>query len=162
MKNIDNLTRDQIVEMSLDDLLGFWEEDVKIDYSATNLDQIILKIGILHAKYLKIMVTHKDLKRQTEAAKRRAVQIRTSYYNGTISKEEERKFGWEPFQRILNGKELQDHLDADKIVQAARDKVSLHEEMSEACKLIIKEIGNRSFQLRAAIDWQKFANGYTT
>jgi hypothetical protein len=159
---MSSLTRDQIIALSLEQLLDLWEEDVKIDYKTSNLDQHMLNIGSLHAKYLKIMVTHGELKRQTEVAKRRAVQIRTSYYNGTISKEDEKKFGWTPFQRVLNGRELQEHLDADKIVQAAKDKVTFHEEMIEACKLIIKEVSNRSYQIKAAIDWQKFSNGYTT
>jgi len=162
IKNAPSLTRDQIVEMSLDDLVDFWSEDVKIDYTTHNLDQIILDIGVLHAKYLKIMVVHGDILRETERALKRATALKAAYYSGKISREEEKKYGWEPFQQILTGKQLQDKLDVDPSLSAGQKKLAMHTEMVEACKMIIKEIGNRSYQIRAAIDWQKVRDGFST
>jgi hypothetical protein len=162
MNNASSLTRDQIVAMSLDDLLSFWSEDVKIDYNNSNLDQHILNVGVLHSKYLKIMVIQNDLLREAERARKKVVAIRTAYYTGKISREEEQKYGWTPYQHILSGKQLSDTLETDAIVSAGNGRVDFHTDMVEACKLIIKEIGNRSYQLKAALDWQKIRDGYST
>lgn len=160
--NAKSLTRDQIVDMSLDNLVDAWSEDVRIDYSTSNLDEIILDVGVLHAKYLKIMVIHNDILHESEKALKRASSIRAAYYSGKISREEEKKYGWEPYQQILSGKQLTDVLDIDPILSAGQGKVTKHTDMVEACKLIIKEVGNRSYQLRSAIDWQKVRNGFST
>jgi len=160
--NSKSLTRDQIVEMTLDNLIDAWSEDVRIDYATSNLDEIILDIGVLHAKYLKIMVIHNDILHEAEKALKRATSIRYAYYSGKISREEEKKYGWEPYQQILSGKQLQDVLDIDPILSAGQSKVTKHTDMVESCKLIIKEIGNRSYQIRAAIDWQKVRSGFST
>jgi hypothetical protein len=161
-ENAPSLTRDQIVDMSLDNLVDAWSEDVRIDYSTSNLDEIILNVGILHAKYLKIMVIHNDLLHESERALKRAASIRAAYYSGKISREEEKKYGWEPYQQILTGKQLQDVLDIDPILTAGQNKVNKHTDIVEACKLINKELGNRTYQIRAAIDWQKVRNGFST
>lgn len=160
--NAKSFTRDQIIEMTLDDLVNCWSEDVTIDYTSAMLDQLVLDVGVLHAKYLKIMVIHNDLLHQSEKAFKRAAAIRSAYYSGKISKEEEKKYGWEPFQHVLSGKQLQDKLDVDPILAAGNTKVVFHNDMVEACKLIIKEIGNRSFQIKSAIDWQKVRDGFST
>mgnify|MGYP003337367434 CR=1 FL=1 len=162
LKNSDSFTRDQIAAMKVDDLLDFWSEDVRVDYESSNLDQHILKVGVLHSKYLKIMVIQGELQREAEKACSKVTAIRTSYYTGKISKEDEQKYGWPPFQFILNGKQLQDQLEIDPIVSAGRTRVATHSDMVEACKLIIAEIKNRSFQLKAALDWQKIRDGYQT
>lgn len=160
--NAPSFTRDQIVEMTLDDLVDCWSEDVKIDYASAALDQLVLNVGVLHSKYLKIMVTHNDLLHDTERALKRATAIRTAYYTGKISREEEKKYGWEPYQQILSGKQLTDVLDVDASLAAGQKRVVFHTDMVEACKLIIKEVGNRSYQIRSAIDWQKVRDGFST
>ena len=162
MKNAKSFTRDQILQLTLDDVLNFWEEDVRIDYTSSNLDEHILNVGVLHSKYLKIMVIHSEVFRSADKARRKVIAIRTAYYTGKISREDERKYGWEPYQHVLSGKQLSDQLENDAIIMAGSEKADFHTDVVEACKLIIKEIGNRSYQLKAALDWQKVRDGYST
>jgi hypothetical protein len=162
LQNAPSFTRDQIVSMTLDDLVNCWSEDVAIDFTSASLDLLVLGIGVLHAKYLKIMVIHNDILHEAERALKRATAIRAAYYSGKISREEEKKYGWEPYQQILTGKQLLDTLDTDPILTAGQVKVSKHTDMVEACKLIIKEVGNRGYQIKSAIDWQKVRDGFST
>ena len=55
---------------------------------------------------------------------------------------------------------LQRYLDADERLTAALLKVEYYDVMLDYLVDIIKVVQNRTFQIKNAIDWQKFIRGY--
>ena len=76
-----------------------------------------------------------------------------------MSQEELLARGWEPFALKILRNDLDLYLDGDedlnKLVQKCeylKEKISLLEE-------IVKELNNRHWKIRNAIEWRKFVNG---
>jgi hypothetical protein len=50
-------------------------------------------------------------------------------------------------------------LDSDKELNAILLKKVLHEEIVDFCKSVLKELNNRTFQVRSIIEWEKYTGG---
>ncbi len=152
------MTQDEILSLTLDKLTDMWLEDTKFDYDE-GLGEDVAGVSGLHAKYLKILYIHNQKHREASQASARVRQIRRTYYYGTIDQETEKKYGWTPFTYSVGKNDIDRFLDADEMVQKAETLRCKHEDIVEACKSIVKEIGNRGYQLKSAIDWKKFMAG---
>jgi hypothetical protein len=51
------------------------------------------------------------------------------------------------------------YLDSDKELNAILLKKVLNEEIVEFCKSVLKELNNRTFQVRSIIEWEKYTGG---
>ena len=56
-------------------------------------------------------------------------------------------------------KQLNDHIDTDKMMVVLNAKVSAAEEKVDVLKEIIRSINNRGYQLKNAIDWHRLTMG---
>jgi hypothetical protein len=154
------MTENEILQLTLDELTSLWVNDSKIDF--TEVGQESVKTGTLHAKYLKIMAIHTTKHREALRAMAKIRNLRQSYYDGSIDKETEKKYNWKPFPyKVLKG-DMERFMEGDEFVQKASSLVAKHEDIIEICKSIIKELGNRSYQLKAAVDWQRLMAGFNT
>lgn len=154
------MTENEILQLTLDDLTTHWVEDSKIDFTEVGKESV--RTGAIHAKYLKIMAIHTNKLRETARTLAKIKNLRQSYYDGSIDKETEQKYNWKPFPyKVLKG-DMERFIEGDDFVQKAVAIVSKHEDIIETCKAIIKELGNRSYQLKAAVDWQRLMAGFST
>jgi hypothetical protein len=154
------MTENEILQLSLDTITSLWVSDSKIDF--TEVGQESVKTGTLHAKYLKIMAIHTTKHREALRALAKIRNLRQSYYDGSIDRETEQKYNWKPFPyKVLKG-DMERFLEGDEFVQKASAAVARHEDIIEICKSIIKELGNRSYQIKAAVDWQRLMAGFNT
>lgn len=154
------MTENEILQLSLDQVTSLWVIDSKIDF--TEVGQESAKTGALHAKYLKIMAIHTTKLRESSRALAKIKNLRQSYYDGSIDQETEKKYGWKPFPYKVLKNDMDRFIEADEYVQKAQTMVARHEDIIEICKAIIKELGNRSYQLKAAVDWQRLMAGFNT
>lgn len=152
------MTEDEILELTAGAVSTLWEKDSKIDY--TEVGQEAAKTGSLHAKYSKILFLHKGKLREMNAGAKKVRNIRQSYYDGSIDQETEKKYGWAPFPYKVLKNDIDRFLDADDFVQKAEANKAKHEDIVDLCSSIIKEISNRSYQLKSAVDWQKLMAGF--
>lgn len=140
----------------LDELMGEWEKDSQID--RTEPGKALLDIPKLHSKYLNILSRHKLLAKDAEFKYNRAKRIRWEYYTGKTSQDDLKKYGLEPFPFVLKS-EITTYLDSDEELNKHLAAKMLHEEIVNACEMILKELHSRTFQLRAFIDWERFIQG---
>jgi len=152
------MTEDEIMKLTLNELTDHWTKDAKVDYNAIGEES--LKTSALHSKYLKILALHGAKHREALRARAKIRQLRQAYYDGSIDQDTEEKYGWKPFPYKVLRTDMEKFLEADDIVQKAEIRVSRHEDMVETCKAIIKEIGNRSYQFKASVDWQRLMAGF--
>ena len=123
--------------MNLDEIQELWENDSNIDVDNLHLESI--KIPQLHAKYYKIYNTICLLKKKSLEDYNKLKKERYEYYSGKSSPE---IYSEEPFPYKV------------------RDKESMNISMLRYLDDIIKTIHNRTYQIKNAIDWQKFQAGY--
>ena len=140
----------------LDELLEMWKKDAEID--RTEPGKALLDIPKLHSKYLNILSRHKLLQKECEFKYSRMKKIKWEYYTGKMDQDDLAKYGWEPFPYTLKS-EINTYLEADDDVNKYLAKKLLHEEIVEVCQAILKELNNRTWELRSFIDWEKFIQG---
>lgn len=143
---------------TLNDILDGWSADAVIsDKEKASPQDVIAGIGKLHAKYLKILSNHTLNAKEIMKEYAKVRKLRVAYYDGSISKEQLDEWGWEPYlgpaPRIKSSMEAL--LDADDYLIAVMERKHVYEEIVKACEYIIKEIGNRTWQLREFMQWER-------
>ena len=86
-------------------------------------------------------------------------RIRFEYYTGTIEPQMLDKFGWEPFLRKILKSELDMYLDSDEVMSSMDLELQEQKIKVHFIEEVLKQIGQRNFQIKEAISWQKFVSG---
>lgn len=140
--------------MKIEDIKGMLERDKSIDY--TQLDTASLKIPEQAVKYQQLShdeaVTLRYLEREYNIMKLR----RWMYYMGKASDEEYEK---EPFDHKVLKSDVNLFLEADKKLNELQDRIILQ---TEKLKLVVeagKIMQNKSFNIKNALEHQKFMGG---
>lgn len=143
--------------MKIDDIYDEWEKDAHID--RTELGEESLKIPKLHHKYFKIYTHERLVLRKYEAELKQLKLLKHEFYTLGPTEETHEK-GWvlPPQGRILKS-EVGNYVDADKDVVNLTLKVGIQQEKIELLQSIVKSLTNRGFNIKAAIDWEKFKVG---
>lgn len=141
---------------TLEDLMDNWERDSKVD--STEPGKEVIRVPVLHNKYNKFLSQHNLALKKCVMDVAKMRKLKWMYYNGKLTQEELEKFGWEPFPFTLKA-DLNIYMDADDDLQRLNAKKALHEECVSFCTNVMKELNNRTWQLRSFMDWEKFIMG---
>ena len=143
--------------MNLDKIQEMWEKDSQID--PDNLHEESLKIPQLHSKYYTTYNTITLLREKARDTYNRVKLERYNYYSGKAPKE---VYDEEPFLYKVKDKDaLQRYLDADEKLNTISMKIKYYDVMLKFLEEIIKNISNRTFQIKNAIEWNKFQAGFS-
>ena len=143
--------------MNFEDLKRHTERDMKVD--DTQLDLESLKIPQLHNKYLNFLQEERfNLKKMgfDFSSLRRS---KWEYYTGKISEEDLEEKGWEPLNLKILKSDIDMYLDSDNDMILMKQKITYQEEKVFYLESIIKEISQRNWEIRNAIEWRKFVSG---
>lgn len=143
--------------MKLEDIFAEWDVDSEID--SLKLDKYSIEAAKLHSKYARYLSNERLLLKKYESEyKQLKLEKMEFYVDGPT--EEQMKLGWvlPPKGRILKS-DAQMYIDADKDIVNLSLKIGLQQEKVEVLKSIIDVISKISFNIRSAIDWQKFISG---
>ena len=141
---------------NLEQILKYWETDSNMDQTEPSKE--LLRIPILHSKYLNILTKHKIASKKAHFDYLRMRKIKWEYFTGKMSKEELDEYGWEPFQFALKS-DINTYLEADSDLIKLLEKKVYHEESISVIESIMSELKQRTWQLRDFISWEKFVNG---
>ena len=141
---------------NLEQILKYWETDSNMDQTEPSKE--LLKIPVLHSKYLNILTKHKIASKKAHFDYLRMRKIKWEYFTGKMSKEELDDYGWEPFQFALKS-DVNTYLEADGDLIKLLEKKVYHEEAISVIESIMSELKQRTWQLRDFISWEKFVNG---
>jgi hypothetical protein len=134
-----------------------WNKDCKID--ETELGSESAKIPQVHNKYLKIYMGERialfKLKSETKKIKRTLLE----YYLGELDQEELDQLGRQQFYKKLLKNEVDVYIESDDMMIEANLRLGMQDEKVAYLDSIIKNINNRGFQLKTAVDWAKFTTG---
>ena len=140
----------------LDELLKMWVSDCNID--RTEPGKALLDIPKLHSKYLNILSNHRLLSKEAEFKYQKMRKLKWEYYTGKLDDDDLKKYGWEPFPFTLKS-DITTYLDADEDINKYLASKMLHEEIVDVCNAILKELNNRTWELKSFITWEMFIQG---
>ncbi len=141
--------------IDLEKIQGMWEKDSIID--PDNLHTESLNTPLLHAKYHDMFNNILLLKKKAEQQKRNIRHQKYEYYTGKADPD---VYVENPFPKKIRDKDtLQKYMDADEILSQSSLKVEYYDVMLSYLQDILKMIHNRNYQIKNAIDFQKFASG---
>ena len=142
--------------MNLEQIQDMWEKDSKID--PDNLHDESLKIPQLHSKYYTLYNTITLLR---ERAREQYSKVRLERYNYYTGKATAEVYAEEPFPYKVREKDaIQRHLDADEKMNKVDMKIKYYDIMLKFLEEIIRNISGRTYQIKNAIEWNKFQAGY--
>lgn len=143
--------------MKLEDIQNMWVNDSQID--RTELGEESLRIPQLHSKYYNLFSAERMSLRKMEQEYKELYRTKHEYYNGTLSEDELKTNGWEPFQLRILKSDISIYLQSDKDLGRAELRMELQKEKVEFLESIIKNLPARGYQINAAIAWEKFKVG---
>ena len=140
--------------MNLDDLFLEVDKDLTIDDS--KLDRESLRTPYLYDKYLKFHCTYKLAYKNVEEEYNKLYLQKYHYYIGKADPEVYRE---KPFDlKVLKG-DVNMYLDADEEMSKMRKAVEYSKTKVEYLEKTLKNIQDRNWHIKAAIDWRKFLEG---
>ena len=141
---------------TLEQILKLWETDSVVDQTEPSKE--LLRIPVLHSKYLGILTRHKVASKKAHFDYLRMRKTKWEYFTGKLSQEELDYYGWEPFQFALKS-DINTYLEADNDLIKLLEKKVYHDESVSVVESIMSELKQRTWQLRDFISWEKFING---
>ena len=142
--------------MNLEQIQEMWQKDSVMD--PDNLQDESLKIPQLHSKYYILYNTITLLREKAKTSYSKVRLERYNYYSGKAPAE---VYEQEPFPYKVRDKEaLQRHMDADEKLSTVELKVRYYDTELKFLEEIIKNISNRTYQIKNAIEWQQFQAGF--
>ena len=144
-------------------LRGEWAEDSHVDFQFKNksytadLAQLALDIPFIHNKYLNHYTDISQIKTSLEFEIRKLVKEKREYYGGEADAKiyAEKPFG----NSIKTSEKMKVYLESDDEVINLEAKIKFLDQMLYWLDQVMKQISNRGFQVKSAIEWEKFING---
>ena len=142
--------------MNLDKIQEMWERDANID--PDNLHNESLKIPQLHSKYYTVYNTISLLREKARESYNRILLERHNYYTGKAPAE---VYAEDPFPYKVREKDaIQRHMEADEKLNVIDMKIKYYDVTLKFLEEIIRNISGRTYQIKNAIEWQKFQSGF--
>ena len=140
------------------DLTGIqemWEKDSKIDID--NLHTESINIPVLHAKYYDIYNNLMLLRKKAEQQKKNIRHERYEFYSGKADPD---VYIETPFPKKIRDKDtMSKYLDADEKLSGVSLKIEYYDVMLKYLEEILKQITNRTYQIKNSIDYMRFTSG---
>ena len=140
--------------MDLSELQSEVDRDLKID--DTELDIESIRTPQLHNKYLKYYTKYSLQLRKVRDDYKTLHRVKWEYYTGKAAPA---VYQAEPFDLKILKSDIGIYLDADKDLQALGQKEAYLETVVSYLEKILREINNRNWNIRNAIEWKKFIHG---
>ena len=140
----------------LEKIQEMWEKDAKIDRD--NLHDESLNIPSLHAKYFQIYNTIFLLRKKAEQQRKNIRHERFEYFSGKADPD---VYIQNPFPKKIRDKDtMTKYLDADEKLSQVDMKIRYYDVTLKFLEEIIRNISGRTYQIKNAIEWQRFQSGF--
>ena len=140
--------------MNLEFIQDLWDKDSIIDNELLHNEST--KIPALHAKYYRIYNNILTLQKSQETQYKILKKDKWQYYTGKASPE---VYVEKPFDYKVLKADLDKYFDADPDLIRCTAKIEYYDNRLEYLESILKIISNRTYQIKNAIEWQRFTNG---
>ena len=140
--------------MDLEQLQEQADKDLKINDSELDLESI--KTPQLHNQYMKHLTKFKLMLSRAESELHIIKRAKWEYYTG---KADSTVYVEKPFNLKILRQDVDKYIDSDEEVIRAKQKVDYLNTVVDFLDRSIRQITNRTFTIKNAIDWKKFTSG---
>ena len=141
--------------MNLEKLQEMWKGDSVIDTDLYCEEST--KVPQLHMRYMEFFNTYSLMKKEREFELNQLVRDKWLYYKGKAPSSVYKDM---PFDLKLTTKEeISMFIDADEDIRKLQYKIAYIDQTLVFLESVLKQINNRTFQIKNAIEWEKFKNG---
>jgi len=141
--------------MNLEQLQDKWKEDSVIDPEKYGEESV--RIPQLHMRYMEFYNTFSLMKKDRESEMRSLVKEKWLYYKG---REPAKIYKDAPFDlKLTTREEINMFIDADDDVRKLQLKIDYIEQVIFFLDGVLRQINGRNFQIKNAIEWQRFQTG---
>ncbi len=140
--------------MDLEQLQEQADKDLKINDSELDLESI--KTPQLHNQYMKHLTKFKLMLSRAESELHIKKREKWEYYTG---KADPSVYIEKPFNLKILRQDVDKYIDSDEEVIRAKQKVDYLNTVVDFLDRSIRQITNRTFTIKNAIDWKKFTSG---
>jgi len=140
--------------MDLEQLQELADKDLKIN--DTELDLESLKTPQLHNKYMKHYTKFKLLLTRSEDELKSLKRFKWEYYTGKANPEVYKE---KPFDLKIMRTDIDKYLESDEDIQRLSQKVSYLTTVVDFLDRTLRQITNRTFTIKNAIEWKRFTSG---
>jgi hypothetical protein len=143
--------------MDLEEINKMWAIDAKINDA--DLGNEALKIPKLHNKYYILYVKEGLRLKKLKSELKELEAAKYEYYTGSMAEEDLKQRGWKPYSLKIMKSEVSRFIESDKDVVNLSLTIDYVYSCASYLEDILKQIHNRNFQIKSAIDWAKFTAG---
>ena len=142
--------------MNLESLQEMWKKDSVIDTDLYCEEST--KIPQLHMRYMEFFNTYSLMKKEREIEMRRLIREKWLYYKGKAPSKVYKEM---PFDfKLTTKEEVNMFIESDDDICKLQYKIDYIEQIINFLEGVLRQIGNRNFQIKNAIEWEKFKNGF--
>ena len=143
--------------MNHESIIAEWKKDSEID--ETELGKASLDTSKLHQKYLTLYTNEKVKMLKLKSNVYKVKKVLTEYYLGELDNDELAEIGRDQFYKKILKNELETYILADELFIETKFKADIQSEKVDYLESVLKQLNNRGFQIKNAVDWTKFCSG---
>ena len=144
--------------MKLGEIQTEWKNDSKINQ--LELGDEAVRTATLHAKYLTVLSNVKLQLRKAESDYNNMRRLKYRYYRGELTQSELEKIN---LPQYMGNKPLKNEMDeflsCDEDLNMLTDKIEYYKTVVFTLEQILRSINSRTWDIKSAIEWNKFTNG---
>ena len=142
--------------MNLESIQEMWKKDSVIDGDLYCEEST--KIPQLHMKYMEFHNTFSLMKKEKELDMKRLIKEKWLYYKGKAPSSVYKEM---PFDfKLTTKEEINMFIESDADIMKLQYRIDYIEQTLLYLDSVLRMINNRNFQIKNAIDWEKFKNGF--
>ena len=142
--------------MNLEQFQEMWKKDSVIDGDLYCEEST--KIPQLHMKYMEYHNTFSLMKKEKELDMKRLIKDKWLYYKGKAPSSVYKEM---PFDfKLTTKEEINMFIESDDDIIKLQYRIDYIEQTLLYLDSVLRMINNRNFQIKNAIDWEKFKNGF--
>ena len=122
----------------------------------TELDLESLKTPQLHSQYLKTYSTYALMLKKAEGDYSKLHIKKWLFFTGKAEPEEYKEKNFD--LKVLR-QDVDKFIDSDDEIIKLKQKIEYLKQICHYCESTLKQINNRTFQIKNAIEWKKFTMG---
>ena len=141
--------------MNLETLQEMWKKDSVIDTDLYCEESI--KVPQLHMKYMEFYSMFSLMKKEKEILLKQLIKEKWLYYKGKAPSSVYKEM---PFDlKLTTRDEIDLFIDADEEVGKLQYKLEYINQTLNFLEGVLRQLNNRTYQIKNAIEWEKFKNG---
>ncbi len=140
--------------MNLEEIQELVDKDLKINDSELDLESI--KTPQIHNKYMKLLTKFKLMLSRNESEFHIIKKQKWEYYTG---KADPSVYAEKPFNLKILRQDVDKYIDSDEEIIKLKQKSDYLNTVVDFLDRTVRQISNRTFTIKNAIDWKKFTSG---